>query len=97
MLASPLHLVAMFAVVGATACPAATVSPDRARELVRLHKILPLAAVLERMRPAPEGDIIEVTLESENDRFLYRIKALGRDGRYRVFCAEAGAGAAANC
>jgi uncharacterized membrane protein YkoI len=72
------------------------VSPDTARDLVRSGEILSLEEVLGRMRPGVEGEIIEVALEAERRRFLYRIKALGHDGRYRDYRVDATAGAAAN-
>ncbi|WP_294537275.1 hypothetical protein [uncultured Rhodoblastus sp.] len=71
------------------------VSPEQARELVRHGEILAFHDVLGRMQPAVEGEIIEVALESDGRRFLYRIKALGRDGRYRDYRADAKDGAAA--
>lgn len=80
----------------ATPVPAEPVSPEQARELVRHGDILALHEVLERMRPAVEGEIIAVVLESDGRRFLYRIKALGRDGRYRDYRADAKDAAAAH-
>ena len=74
---------------------AETVSPDTARDLVRSGEILSLEDVLDRMRPGVEGEIIEVALEAERRRYLYRIKALGHDGRYRDYRVDATAGAAA--
>jgi uncharacterized membrane protein YkoI len=70
------------------------VSPDTARDLVRSGEILSLEDILNRMQPGVEGEIIEVALEAERRRYLYRIKALGHDGRYRDYCADATAGAA---
>ena len=84
---------AFFAVTPGRAEP---VSPDTARDLVRSGEILSLEDVLNRMQPAVEGEIIEVALEAERRRYLYRIKALGPDGRYRDYRVDATAGAAAN-
>jgi uncharacterized membrane protein YkoI len=91
-------LVAAVAVALCFAAPgrAEPVSPEQARELVRHGDILALQDVLGRMQPAVDGEIIEVALESDGRRFLYRIKALGRDGRYRDYRADAKDGAAAH-
>ena len=85
---------AALALMGAP-CLADPLSPDRARDLVRLQKILPLEVVLARAPPGVEGDVVEVVLEAEGDRFLYRIKALGRDGRYHAISVDATADASA--
>jgi hypothetical protein len=96
MFPSTRSLAVLLVLVGATPCRAETFSPDKARDLVGLGAILPLEAVLARMRPAVDGEIVEVFLEIEDGRFLYRIKALGRDGRYRDTRVDAAAGASAN-
>ena len=82
----PLLVVPVLAVMlGATPGWADSISPETARELVRRGDILSLREVLSRMRPTVEGEIIEVALETEGPRYLYRIKALGNDGRYREY------------
>jgi len=93
LLTLALLILALLAVTPGRAEP---VSPDTARDLVRSGEILSLEEVLGRMRPGVEGEIIEVALEAERRRFLYRIKALGHDGRYRDYRVDATAGAAAN-
>jgi len=96
MLASPrIFLVA--AALGAVAPGwAESLSPDRARDLVRRGEILCLAEALDRIQPAVEGEIIAVALEARGRRYLYRIKALGPDGRYRDLSVDATAGLSAN-
>jgi hypothetical protein len=96
MSASPPILLVSVALAAATPAWAESLSPDRARDLVRRGEILCLADALDRMRPAIEGEIMEVALEAEGRRFLYRIKALGPDGRYRNLSVDATAGASAN-
>ncbi|MBB4196670.1 hypothetical protein CCR94_21950 [Rhodoblastus sphagnicola] len=96
MTGSHWNLVAAVAVALCVATPgrAESVSPETARDLVRNGDILALHDVLSRIRPAIEGEIIAVALETDGRRFLYRIKALGRDGRYRDYRADAKDGAA---
>ena len=90
------YLVAAFALALLAVTPgrAEPLSPDTARDLVHSGEILSLEDVLNRMQPAVEGEIIEVALEAEQRRYLYRIKALGPDGRYRDYRADATADAA---
>jgi uncharacterized membrane protein YkoI len=74
---------------------AETLPPENVRELVERGDILPLQEVLNRLQPAVDGDIIEVDLDRDGERYLYRIKALGPNGRYREYRADAKTGATA--
>ncbi|MCW2285803.1 putative membrane protein YkoI [Rhodoblastus acidophilus] len=96
MSASPRILLLSIALVAAARGWAESLSPDRARDLVRRGEILSLADALVRLQPAIAGEIMEVALEADGRRFLYRIKALGPDGRYRHLCVDATIGASTN-
>jgi uncharacterized membrane protein YkoI len=74
---------------------AETLPAGSARELVERGDILPLEEVLRRVQPAIEGEIIEVDLDRDGSRYMYRIKALGQNGRYREYRADAKTGASA--
>lgn len=93
MTRSLLVVVAAGAIIGASPAPAEPVSLESARDLVRRGDILPLRYALSRLRPVPDGEIVEAFLEREKDGYLYRIKVLGRDGRYRDHRANAKASA----
>ncbi|MDR6773754.1 PepSY domain-containing protein [Azospirillum sp. BE72] len=55
---------------------------ERAREAVALGRILPLEAIVERVRAEVSGDILDVELEDEHDgRLVYEIKVLAPGGR----------------
>lgn len=83
------------AMLAASPAPAETLPPEHAQVLAGRGAILPLAEVLRRMRPPVDGEIIEVALEREGSRYLYRIKALGHNGVYREYRADAENGASA--
>lgn len=53
---------------------------DRARKAVEAGEMLPLKSVLERVERDYPGQVMEVELERENDRWLYEIKVLRRGG-----------------
>jgi uncharacterized membrane protein YkoI len=74
---------------------AETLPPESVRGLVERGDILPLEEVLCRLQPAIEGEIIEVNLDRDGERYLYRIKALGENGRYHEYRADAKTGASA--
>jgi hypothetical protein len=83
------------AIIGASPAAAEPVSLESARDLVRRGDILPLQEVLSRRhQPALDGEIVEASLERGEGGYLYRIKVLGRDGRYRDHRASAGAAGA---
>lgn len=60
-----------------------TVDPERIRALVARGDILPLEQILKLNESALAGRIVEVELELERDGYLYEIKVLKPDGRYR--------------
>ncbi len=91
------HIIAVIAAILLSSGPALaeTLPPESVRELVERGDILPLEEVLNRLQPAVDGDIIEVDLDRDGERYLYRIKALGQNGRYREYRADAKTGASA--
>lgn len=66
---------------------------DRARQALEAGEVLPLRTILERVERDYPGQVMEVDLEREGDRWIYEIKLLrtggalvklivdGRDGR----------------
>jgi uncharacterized membrane protein YkoI len=81
------------AIPGAISARAEALPAETARTLAEHGEILPLAEVLLRLRPAVNGDIIEVALDREGGRYLYKIKALDQNGQYREYRADARTGA----
>lgn len=56
-------------------------SARAATQLVRDGKILPLATLLERLRPTIGDHILEVEFEQDDNRWIYEIYFLGENGR----------------
>ena len=72
---------------------AETLPAERALTLAEHGEILPLTEILNRLQPAVDGEIIEVALDRDGARYLYKIKALGRNGQYREYHVDARTGA----
>jgi uncharacterized membrane protein YkoI len=72
-----------------------SVSPDRIRALVERGEILPLEEILKRNEVGISGRIIEIELERKKGAYLYEIKILGPDGRYRELKIDARTGVVA--
>ena len=70
-----------------------SVSPDRVSALVERGEILPLEEILKRNEASISGRIIEIELERKKDAYLYEIKILRPDGRYRELKIDARTGA----
>ena len=51
-----------------------------ARRALAAGEILPLAVVLERIGREHRGEVLEVELEHEDERWIYEVKMLRRDG-----------------
>ena len=66
-----------------TAALADSLSPDRVRALVERGEILPLEEILKRNELDTGGRIIEIELEHKRGAYVYEIKVLRPDGRYR--------------
>ncbi|MBL7090537.1 MAG: PepSY domain-containing protein [Acidovorax sp.] len=54
---------------------------DRARQAVQAGQVLPLPTVLERLMREVPGQVLEVELEPERDRWIYEIKLLTPAGQ----------------
>lgn len=70
-----------------------SVSPDRVRALVARGEILPLEEILKRNESGITGRIIEIELERKKEAYVYEIKILRPDGRYRELKIDARTGA----
>jgi uncharacterized membrane protein YkoI len=53
---------------------------DRARQALESGEILPLPAILERVERSSPGQIMEVELDREGERWVYEIKVLRKGG-----------------
>ena len=69
-----------------------SLSPDRVRALVERGEILPLEEILETQQTGRGGRIIEIELEQERGAYVYEIKVLRPDGRYRELKIDARTG-----
>ena len=54
---------------------------DRARQAVQAGQVLPLPVVLERLQREVPGQVLEVELEQERERWIYEIKLLTPAGQ----------------
>jgi uncharacterized membrane protein YkoI len=66
---------------------------DRVRALVERGEILPLTDILKRNEERVGGRIIEVEIEQKRGTYVYEIKVLRADGRYRELKIDARTGA----
>lgn len=69
-----------------------SIDPARVRALVERGEILPLEKIMKINEGQLVGRIIEVELERERGGYLYEIKVLPPDGRYREFKIDARSG-----
>jgi uncharacterized membrane protein YkoI len=88
---------AIFAIVlsaflAAPAC-ADGLSAERVRALVDRGEILALEEILKRNEANVGGRIIEIEIEQKRGAYVYEIKVLGPDGRYRELKIDARTGA----
>lgn len=77
------YAVAAFALwaSGATAWARDGDDHEHARQAVQAGQVLPLRTVLERLEREHPGQVLEVELERDGDRWHYEIKLLQPDGR----------------
>jgi uncharacterized membrane protein YkoI len=60
---------------------------DRARRALLSGEVMPLAQLLDKLRPDYPGEAISVELEEKRGRLIYEIKLLGSDGRMtKLYC-----------
>jgi len=75
----------LLAAVVAFALPGAHASDsrdhERARAAVEAGQVLPLPALLERLRRTHPGQVLELELEREDGRWVYEIKLLQSNGQ----------------
>ncbi|HZT46643.1 MAG TPA: PepSY domain-containing protein [Hyphomicrobiaceae bacterium] len=93
MIRAAAPLAVLLTLTVSTTAVADSVSPDRARSLVERGEILPLEEVLKRNEANAGGRIIEVELEVKRGGYVYEIKVLRPDGRYRELLIDARSGA----
>lgn len=75
--------IAYFVVLAATSAWADGLSAERVRALVERGEILALEEILKRNEASLGGRIIEIEIEQKRGAYLYEIKVLRPDGRYR--------------
>jgi uncharacterized membrane protein YkoI len=78
----PLPLVVLLLGVGGamTARAGDAHDHDRARQALESGEILPLPAILDRVERSTPGQIMEVELDREGERWVYEIKVLRKGG-----------------
>lgn len=54
---------------------------ERARAAVQAGEVLPLPELLDRLRPAYPGQVLELELERDDGRWIYEIKLLQPGGQ----------------
>lgn len=62
---------------------------EQARAALQQHKALPLAQILDRIRPKLSGRIVGIEFEQEDGRYFYEIKTLTPDGRIQEIYVDA--------
>ncbi len=53
---------------------------DRARAALRAGEVLPLSTILERVAKEQPGQVLEVELERDHDRWIYELKLIESSG-----------------
>jgi uncharacterized membrane protein YkoI len=66
---------------------------DRARAAVQAGEVLPLPAVLERLKRSHPGQVLELELEREGGQWVYEVKLLAPDGQLLKLLLDARTGA----
>ncbi len=78
----PLRVLLLVAVLGSGAGMARERGDhERAREAVVSGQILPLGTVLERLEREQAGQVLEIELESRDERWIYEVKLLQPGGQ----------------
>lgn len=76
-LCSCLMLIAMLSLSTVRAEESATV----ARQLLKEGKIMPLQEILTKAAMIKPGQVIETDLQKENERYVYELEILDKDGQ----------------
>lgn len=66
---------------------------DRARAAVQAGEVLPLPAVLERLKRSHPGQVLELELEREDGQWVYEVRLLAADGQLLKLLLDARTGA----
>lgn len=69
--------------LGAAVAPLPALADDdheRARRALQAGELLSLNEILKRVQQTQPGEVLEVELERERDRWVYELKVLSRDG-----------------
>jgi uncharacterized membrane protein YkoI len=88
-------LAAWFALVGLLAQTPALAQEDpepdheQAREALQRKEILPLDQVLSVIRDRVPGEIVEIELEREQNRWIYEVEIIDEAGRMRDVLVDA--------
>lgn len=78
--------------LGAPASADSKVRLQEVRQLRESGKILPIEDVLARARAAQPGQIVEVELERENNRYVYEVKLIDQADTVHKLEIDAGSG-----
>ena len=70
-----------------------TLQQDRVAELVREHRLLPLARVIESVRALHPGRLLDAGLEDPDGRPIYRVRWMTNDGRRIDYLIDGATGA----
>jgi len=62
---------------------------EQARAALKQHKALPLAQILEKIRPKLGGRIIGIEFELEDGQYFYEIKTVTPDGQMQEVYVDA--------
>lgn len=81
------------AILAAVPARAHGLSAERVRALVERGEILALEEILKRNEASLGGRIIEIEIEQKRGAYVYEIKVLRPDGRYRELKIDARTGA----
>jgi uncharacterized membrane protein YkoI len=82
----------LFAMLAATPAWADGLSAEQVRALVERGEILALEEILKRNEAIMVGRIIDIEIEQKHGAYVYEIKVLRPDGRYREFKIDAQTG-----
>jgi uncharacterized membrane protein YkoI len=74
-------MVILLAGILAGAARASDRDHDRARRAVLAGQVLPLPQILERVARTHPGQVLEVELEPQGERWVYEMRVLQADGR----------------